>query len=409
MALFVYGSVAKCSRFSTIFNGQNRVLLTGTFIKSFSSAPTSSTAASKKDNKITNQKEITKSVFISQSRDIYTNLALEDWLYKNFDFTNHHVMLLWRNEPCVVIGRHQNPWQEADVENLDKSGIALARRNSGGGSVYHDEGNLNITFFTPKDRYNRKENLEILSRTLQKEWNLTPEINKKEDIVLDNNNKISGTASRLGRPNSYHHCTLLVDVDREKLSKSLQKNELSVMTTATKSVPAPTLNLNDINSDITMDKLMSAIGWSYLRTCPITKKDEGWKYVEKQRGFQMINPTESWFPGLEKIRTELNSWEWKFGKTPKFTVHKNYELTNPGHGVMRICLLVDKGIVEEVVLHLPDGVSWAGLTGKVPLVSTVTGQKFTPALFRQVENAIKLQSIEFHEESIKSNEMVARI
>lgn len=53
--------------------------------------------------------EIKKSVFLSQSHDIFTNLALEDWLYRNFDFTTHHVLMLWTNDPCVVVGRHQNP------------------------------------------------------------------------------------------------------------------------------------------------------------------------------------------------------------------------------------------------------------------------------------------------------------
>lgn len=53
--------------------------------------------------------EIKKSVFISQSHDIFTNLALEDWLYRNSDFTKHHVLMLWANDPCVVVGRHQNP------------------------------------------------------------------------------------------------------------------------------------------------------------------------------------------------------------------------------------------------------------------------------------------------------------
>lgn len=52
---------------------------------------------------------IKKSVFISQSHDVFTNLALEDWLYRNFDFTTHHVLMLWSNDPCVVVGRHQNP------------------------------------------------------------------------------------------------------------------------------------------------------------------------------------------------------------------------------------------------------------------------------------------------------------
>lgn len=137
------------------------------------------------------ESEISKSVFISQSDDIFTNLALEDWMYKKYDFTNHHVMLLWRNSPCVVIGRHQNPWVEANFGALIDNGVHLARRNSGGGTVYHDHGNLNLTFFTPRERYNRKDNLEMISSALHREWGLPTEINKKEDIVIDGLYKVS--------------------------------------------------------------------------------------------------------------------------------------------------------------------------------------------------------------------------
>ncbi|KAL1465265.1 hypothetical protein WDU94_004848 [Cyamophila willieti] len=171
--------------------------------------------------------KVQKSVFISQSSNIFTNLALEDWLYKNFDFTNHHVMLLWRNNPCVVIGRHQNPWQETNLGVLYDEGIEIARRNSGGGTVYHDPGNLNVTFFTPRERYNRRNNLDIISRTLEREWNIQTEINTREDIVYDGKYKVSGTAAKLGRPNSYHHCTLLVDVNKSMLHQSLHQHAVS--------------------------------------------------------------------------------------------------------------------------------------------------------------------------------------
>lgn len=128
--------------------------------------------------------EIKKSVFISQSNDIFTNLALEDWFYRNFDFTNHHVLMLWANNPCVVIGRHQNPFCETHVSNLQKAGIALVRRNSGGGSVYHDRGNLNMTFFTPRERYDRNYNLNIVTRALFREWGIKANISARDDIVV---------------------------------------------------------------------------------------------------------------------------------------------------------------------------------------------------------------------------------
>ena len=137
------------------------------------------------------EEEIKKSVYISQSTDIFTNLALEDWYYRNYDFSKHHILLLWKNDPCVVIGRHQNPWLECNVAGCEQKNVAVARRNSGGGTVYHDTGNLNLTFFTPRDRYNRKFNLEIITRALFRQWGLKSVINKKEDIVVQNEFKVS--------------------------------------------------------------------------------------------------------------------------------------------------------------------------------------------------------------------------
>ena len=72
--------------------------------------------------------EPVRQVFISQSTDVFSNLALEDWLYRHHDFEHKRLLLLWRNDPCVVIGRHQNPWTEADVPYVRSSYIDLARR-----------------------------------------------------------------------------------------------------------------------------------------------------------------------------------------------------------------------------------------------------------------------------------------
>ena len=162
-----------------------------------------------------------KIVYVSKSNNIFENLALEDWLYQKYDFKNKSLLFLWINQPCVVIGRHQNPWLEVNLQNLSTSAAYLARRNSGGGTVYHDTGNLNCTFFSSRARYNRKSNLEIICKTLKDKWNLNVGISQREDIVLDNFYKVSGTASKLGHKNAYHHCTLLVDVDSRNLHKML--------------------------------------------------------------------------------------------------------------------------------------------------------------------------------------------
>lgn len=128
--------------------------------------------------------EVKKSVFISQSNDAFTNLALEDWIYRNFDFTHHHILMLWINKPTVVIGRHQNPFAETNVSQLIRNDIQLARRNSGGGAVYHDLGNLNCTFFVPRARYDRKYNLNLITRALYREYAINADISDRDDITV---------------------------------------------------------------------------------------------------------------------------------------------------------------------------------------------------------------------------------
>jgi len=171
---------------------------------------------------------------------------------------------VWRNDPCVVIGRHQNPWIEANIPALEENDVALARRNSGGGTVYHDRGNLNCTFFTSREKYNRKRNLEVICRALKREWNLQAQINSREDVTL-NGFKISGTASKLGR-NSYHHCTVLVNASMAALSSSLNKENKGIKTTATSSIRSSVQNISEVLPDVSVEDTLAAVGWEFMRT-----------------------------------------------------------------------------------------------------------------------------------------------
>ncbi|XP_067629150.1 lipoyl amidotransferase LIPT1, mitochondrial isoform X2 [Eurosta solidaginis] len=287
--------------------------------------------------------DIKKSVFISQSNDIFTNLALEDWLYRYFDFRTHHVLLLWVNDPCIVIGRHQNPFMEANISRVGSESVTVARRNSGGGAVYHDRGNLNCTFLTTRERYNRNYNLNILTRALFREWAIKAEINERDDICI-NDKKLSGTAAKLGFPNAYHHCTLLANTDKSNLDKFLSKEKINYISNSTPSVRSPIKNLREVNRNVNVSQLISAVGYEYLRTLAIHLEDGGHQQIMKQRGFQLINPTEKWFPGINDLRTEFNSWNWIYGKTPKFSVEKEL-LLKDGDKQYKIILIV---VVEKV-------------------------------------------------------------
>ncbi|CAH2236392.1 lipoyltransferase 1, mitochondrial isoform X2 [Pararge aegeria] len=358
------------------------------------SLATGKNLASKKiRNELPPEGEVTKSVFMSQSTDINTNLALEDWMYRNMDFSNHHVMMVWRNEPCVVIGRHQNPWLEANVPFLAEKEITLARRNSGGGTVYHDRGNLNITFFTPRERYDRKYNLELVKRALYRGFGIKSVINDRHDIIVQDKYKISGTAAKLGRLTGYHHCTLLVNANKADLTKALAKRE----TTATASTPSPVVNLADMDNKVTVEALQTAIGYEYLRTPALRLDDGGERQILKQRGFQFVNPTEDWFPGLSELKSELESWDWAFGRTPEFTVSRSFpvpaELLAPSKVYsatqeLVISMTVEKGLIDDVTLNIPPGLVESGFHGEASVITHLKGKRFTSEALSALEDAM---------------------
>ncbi|KAK6619584.1 hypothetical protein RUM43_012341 [Polyplax serrata] len=352
-----------------------------------------------------NEDDISKSVFVSQSNDIFTNLAIENWLYKHKDFNKHHVLLIWRNDPCVVIGRHQNPWVESNIKYLGENGMDLARRNSGGGTVYHDRGNINLSFFTPRERYNRKHNLRLIKQALKKEFNLDIEISDKDDLLLDNM-KVSGTASKLGRPNAYHHCTLLVNANKSHLKETLNVNKSEFQTNATKSVPSHTKNLVESNAHVSFERLLPAIGWEFLRTTAISQMDGGTELINKQIGFHLINPIEHWFPGLNELRDEFTSWDWRFGKTPKFTVTRSFpipadspdKVTGPK---MNVSLRVEKGEILDISVKLPPGMSESVMSW-CDHFSSLQGKKYSSQTFELIEKSLSVIEKEKVKEALRA-------
>ena len=91
-------------------------------------------------------------VYLSESGSGYENLAADEWFLDHVG-KEDLVLHLYQNENAVIIGKNQNPWLECDLEAMEKEGVQLVRRVSGGGAVYHDMGNLNFSFIAGKERY----------------------------------------------------------------------------------------------------------------------------------------------------------------------------------------------------------------------------------------------------------------
>ena len=80
---------------------------------------------------------------INENNNPRYNLALEEYVLKNLD---GEYFFLWQNEPTIVIGKHQNTISEINLDYVEKKGIHVVRRMSGGGAVYHDLGNINFLY-----------------------------------------------------------------------------------------------------------------------------------------------------------------------------------------------------------------------------------------------------------------------
>ncbi|VDD91129.1 unnamed protein product [Enterobius vermicularis] len=256
-------------------------------------------------------------VIVSRSNCIFENLAFEEWLFRNHNVAaDGELVLLWSNSPTVVIGRHQNPWLEANLPFLERNGISLVRRQSGGGAVYHDSGNLNISFLTEHRYHNRKRNLKFLADILNTRYNVKVESNKRDDLLLQpGNRKFSGTAARIARGQAYHHLTLLVKVDK------------NIVTNASRSVPAAAIGyLTQEDENISVTSVTNSI-LSEL------KKD----YKECDITFLSIINDDTVFSGVKKNQQLLRSWEWTFGKTPKFEISFKAGKATVEAGIIRSC------------------------------------------------------------------------
>eukprot|EP00667_Euglena_gracilis_P025508 EG_transcript_29972 len=182
-------------------------------------------------------------IFRSPVTDIFTNLALEEWLFRTLPLAEGRTqaMLLWRNQPCIVFGHNQVPWLECNVREAEARGVALARRVSGGGTVYHDLHNLCVTFFSPNTTakdvppspaaaagagppFSKERNLAIVRAALGT-FGIAAQASGRTDLLVDVEGapkKVSGSAFRISGKRAYHHCTLLLGADLPALRRLLQ-------------------------------------------------------------------------------------------------------------------------------------------------------------------------------------------
>ena len=139
------------------------------------------------------------------------------------------ILFLWRNAETVVIGQSQNPWKECNTRRMEQDGIRLARRSSGGGAVFHDLGNTCFTFMAGKPGYDKSVSTDIILQALR-QLGVTAGASGRNDLVMetaDGPRKISGSAYRETQDRGFHHGTLLLNADLERLADYLNPDPKS--------------------------------------------------------------------------------------------------------------------------------------------------------------------------------------
>ena len=274
-------------------------------------------------------------VILSDSVNPYLNLATEEWIFHEMEPTAQ-TLFLWRNDQTVVIGRSQNPWSECNLTKMKEDGVQLARRGTGGGAVFHDLGNTNFTFLSPKDAYKRENNVAIIQNALAK-VGIKSMASGRNDLLLeaeDGPRKFSGSAYREKRDRAFHHGTLLLHADLSRLANYLTPNPKKLQAKGKESVRMRVANLTEHAPQLNHEKIVELIVESF-------ENFYGGKATVERLSLDTLQA----IPELKARHDALSAWDWLYGNTLEFS-HQLDDYLSLGFFDFRF--QVSEGVVQDV-------------------------------------------------------------
>ncbi|EPX04435.1 lipoate--protein ligase [Streptococcus agalactiae] len=246
---------------------------------------------------------------VNTSNDPAYNVALEAYAFQKLTDIDE-IFILWINEPAIIIGRHQNTIQEINKEFIDKNGIHVVRRLSGGGAVYHDLNNLNYTIIsnnTQEGAFDFQTFSKPVIDTLAK-LGVKAEFTGRNDLEI-NGQKFAGNAQAYYKGRMMHHGCLLFDVDMSVLGQALKVSKDKIKSKGIKSVRARVTNIVDHLSDkITVQEFSDAILAQMKEEYP--EMDE---YVLSDAELSEIQAMRD---------NQFATWDWTYGKAPEYTIER---------------------------------------------------------------------------------------
>lgn len=265
--------------------------------------------------------------FESGSFDPYGNLAAEQMLLEGTE-PGTCTLYLWQNRNTVVIGRNQNAWKECRTSLLREEGGHLARRLSGGGAVFHDLGNLNFTFLVSEEDYDVRKQLSVILLACR-ELGIPAEISGRNDLTADGR-KFSGSAFYRSGGKAYHHGTLLIGADMEKLGRYLSPSREKLESKGVSSVRARVVNLKEFRPGLEcreMKQKLKEAFQSVYGSVPESLPED----IPDREAFR-------------KLRERNAGWEWVYGSRMPFSFACERRF---GWGDIQLQLRTENGIIRE--------------------------------------------------------------
>ena len=258
------------------------------------------------------------------------NLAVEQYVFDHLP-KEHTYLMLWQNDNAIIIGKHQNTLAEINEGFVQKKGIRVVRRLSGGGAVYHDLGNLNFSFIV--DAAGSQVDLERFCLRIAValgKLGLDARLDGRNDILAEGC-KISGNAQYMKEGRVMHHGTLLFDSDLSVLSKALKPDPEKIKAKGVKSVRSRVANIRSLlKQDMTLQEFRDHLARYLLG-------GDGVRY----------QLTEQDLAAVEAIRAaRYGTWEWNYGASPSCDVQRSARIE--GVGTVRAHMRLEHGCIADV-------------------------------------------------------------
>ena len=266
--------------------------------------------------------------------DPYFNLATEEYVLKEIEEDS---FMLWRNEPSIIVGKHQNTLAEINVDYVKQNNIKVVRRLSGGGAVFHDLGNLNFTFTMKSEDENMinfRKYTEPILEVLQN-MGIDARFEGRNDLTIEGK-KFSGNAMHIWKNKVLSHGTLLFSSHMPDLGAALNADPLKFRDKAVKSIRSRVTNISEHLKE-PMDVLQFA---DRIEDHIARKYPDARFYNLTDEDHRKIN---------DLVKSKYETWDWNFGYSPKYNFRKI--LRTEKSGTIEFDLDVHEGIIRKIRIY----------------------------------------------------------